>query len=103
MKSALALAALAALTALLPAAAAAQDASVSSDTRLQLERTRKRLLVRPDLPLAQAREDVERAVADGLDARRVAEDAVRPPRALQLDPDVTNAVQARNLQRARGR
>jgi hypothetical protein len=33
----------------------------------------------------------------------VAEDAVRPPRAPQLDPDVTTAIQARNLQRARGR
>ena len=102
MKSLLLLATLATLTALLPAAAAAEDASMRSDTRLQLERTRKRLLVRPDLPLAQAREDVERAI-DDLAARRVAEDAVRAPRTPQLDRDVTNAVQARNLQRARGR
>jgi hypothetical protein len=102
MKSPLPLVALTAVLTLLPAAAAAQDASVSTDTRLQMERSRKRLLVRPDLPLAQAREDVERAVGD-LDARRVAEDAVRPRRAPQLDHDVTTAIQSRNLQRARGR
>jgi hypothetical protein len=108
MQFPLALAVLATLLTLLPAAAAAQDAGLRSDTRLQMERTHPRLLVRPDPPLARAREDVERALDDldarrGLDARRVAEDAVRPPRAPQLDPDVTTAIQARNLQRARGR
>jgi hypothetical protein len=103
MKFPLPLALLAAILALLPAAAAAQDASGRTDTSLQMERTRKRLLVRPDLPLAQAREDVERAIVDDLDARRVAEEAVQPPRPPQLDRDVTNAIQARNLQRARGR
>ena len=102
MKSPLPPAALVALLTLLPAAAVAQDASVTTDTRLQMERTRKRLLVRPDLPLAQAREDVERAIGDP-SARRVAEDAVRPKRPPQLDHDVTTAIQSRNLQRARGR
>ena len=75
MTSPAVLAVLAAALALLPALAPAQDASVRTDTRLQMETTRRRLIVRPGAPA----------------------------RAPQLQYDVTSAIQARNLQRARRR
>jgi hypothetical protein len=102
MMSALVLAALAAVLALLPVAAIAQDASVSTDARLQMERTRKRLLVLPDPPVAQAVRDAERAAAE-LAPPRAVEEPARRVRTPQLDYDVTSAVQARNVQRARPR
>jgi hypothetical protein len=99
MMSAALLAVLAAAVALLPAFAVAQDASPRADTRLQMEMTRRRLLVRPDPPVAGAFADAAR-VADELAARRLAEEAGARPRAPQLDHDVTSAIQSRNLQRA---
>ena len=73
------------------------------DTRLQMETTRKRLVVRPDVPMATAFRDAERVTGE-LAARRLAEAAAVPaPRAPQLDYDVTSAIQARNLQRAQRR
>jgi hypothetical protein len=100
MKSPVVLSALAIAATLLPAAALAQDASVRGPaTTLQQETTRRRLLVRPDPPVARGFEDARR-VADELAARRLAEETVAPPRAPQLDHDVTSAIQARGLQRA---
>ncbi len=90
---------LAAVAALLPALAAAQEASPRTDTRLQMETTRPRVIVRPDPPLAQAVEDAAR-VADELALRRLSEDAGARLRAPQLDEDVTRALQTQNLQRA---
>jgi hypothetical protein len=93
------LAVLAAVAALFPVFAVAQDASVRDpDTRLRMETTRKRLIVRPDPPVLQALGDAER-VADALTARRLAGDAGARVRAPQLDHDVTSAIQSRNLQR----
>jgi hypothetical protein len=91
------LAVLAAAVTLLPVLAAAQGASPRTD--LRMETTRRRVVVRPDPPVAQALEDAARA-ADEAAVRRLAEQAgpaIRPP---QLDEDVTRAIQARNLQRA---
>jgi len=104
MASLVALALLVAVAAVFPALADAQDPGVRPDTRLQMETTRKRLVVRPDAPVATAFRDAERAT-DELAARRLAEEAaaVPAPRAPQLDYDVTSAIQARNLQRAQRR
>ena len=93
------LAALAVAAALLPSLAVAQEASPRTDTRLQMETTRRRVIVRPDPPVAQALEDAAR-VADELAVRRLAEETGARVRAPQLDEDVTRAVQTRNLQRA---
>ena len=93
------LAALAAVAALLPALAVAQEASPPTDTRLQMETTRRRVVVRPDPPVAQAFEDAAR-VADELALRRLAEETGARVRAPQLDEDVTRSLQERNLQRA---
>jgi hypothetical protein len=99
MPSPAVLAMFSAVAVLLPVLAFAQDASVRDpDTRLRMETTRKRLIVRPDPPVPQALVDAER-VADGLTARRLAEEAEARVRAPQLDYDVTSAIQSRNLQR----
>ena len=102
MTSPAVLAVLAATLALLPALAAAQDASARTDTRLQMETTRRRRIVRPDAPVAGAFRDAERAI-DELAARRFAAAATAAARAPQLQFDVTSVIQARNLQRARRR
>jgi hypothetical protein len=99
MKSPARLAALAALV-LLPLPAAAQDAGVREpDTSLRMETTRRRLVVRPAPPVARALEDAARA-ADDLAPRRGGEEGAVARRPPSLDPDVTSAIQARNLQRA---
>jgi hypothetical protein len=68
-----------------------------------METTRKRLVVRPAPPMASAFRDTDRAI-DELAARRLTEEAAAAARrAPQLDYDVTSAIQARNLQRARRR
>ena len=104
MASLVALTLLVAVAAALPALAGAQDAGMRPDTRLQMETTRKRLVVRPDPQVATAFRDAERAT-DQLAARRLAEEAAAMPvpPAPQLDHDVTRAIQARNLQRAQRR
>ena len=93
------LAALAAAAALLPALAVAQEASPRTDTRLQMETTRRRVIVRPDPPVAQALEDAAR-VADELTLRRLVREAGARVRQPQLDEDVTRSLQKLNLQRA---
>lgn len=94
---------LVAAVALLPATAPAQDAGARSDARLQMEMTRRRLVVRPDAPGGTAARDVERVV-DELAIGRLVEEVVAPTRRPpQLDHDVTSAIQARGLQRARRR
>src|ERR1041385_496765 len=83
---------------LLPSVAPGQSAAV--DTQLQQEARRKRLIVRPAPPVAAAVRDGER-VASATAAReltREANDPVRRPP--QLDYDVTNAIQARNIPRS---
>ena len=82
----------------LPSIAPAQSASV--DTQIQMEATRKRLIVRPEPPMGTAIRDAERAAAEE-SATRFARDA-NPvvPRDPQLDYDVTNAIQTRNIQKA---
>ena len=102
MTSPAVLAVLATALALLPALAAAQDASPRTDTGLLMETTRRRLIVRPAAPVAGAFRDAERAT-DELAARRFAEAAAAPARVPQLQYDVTSAIQSRNLQRARRR
>jgi hypothetical protein len=93
------LAALTGAVTLLPILAAAQEASPRTETQLQMETTRRRVIVRPAPPVAQAFDDVARA-ADELAMRRLAEEAAARIRAPQLDDDVVTAIQARNLQRA---
>jgi hypothetical protein len=80
-----------------PSAVPAQSAAV--DTQMQLESRRKRLVVRPEPPVAEGIRDAERAAA-GDSAEHFSRDA-NPivPRTPQLDYDVTNAIQARNLPR----
>src|SRR5262250_811879 len=80
---------------LLPSLAAAQDAAV--DAQLQMEAKRQRLIVRPDPPVAAAVRDAERASAEDPAARYSREADPTYRRSPQLDYDVTNAVQARNL------
>jgi hypothetical protein len=98
MPSPAVLAALTAVAVLLPALAVAQEASPPTDTRLQMETTRRRVIVRPDPPVAQAFEDAAR-VADELTLRRLVREAGARVRQPQLDEDVTRSLQKRNLQR----
>ena len=83
---------------LLPSVAPAQSAAV--DTQLQQQARRKRLVVRPEPPVAAAERDAERAASDTAagELTRDANDSVR--RQPQLDYDVTNAIQARNIPRS---
>jgi hypothetical protein len=83
---------------LLPSVAPAQSAAV--DTQLQQEARRKRLVVRPEAPVAAAVRDADRAASDTAAAEltRDANDPVR--RQPQLDYDVANAIQARNIPRS---
>ena len=83
---------------LMPTLARAQSAAV--DTQLQLEAKRKRLVIRPEPPVAAAVRDADRAASDtaGAELARGANDPVR--RHPQLDYDVTNAVQSRGIPRA---
>jgi hypothetical protein len=103
MKFSLALVLLVATLALPTVRAAAQDASVREDTRLQRETQRKRLIVRPDAPVGNALEDAGRAADELAERRLIEREAARARRPPQLDPDVTNAIQSRNLQRALSR
>jgi|SRR5690348_5764204 hypothetical protein len=81
----------------MPTLARAQSAAV--DTPLQLEAKRKRLIVRPEPPVAAAVRDAERAATNAADAEltRKTNDPVR--RTPQLDYDVTNAIQGRSVSR----
>src|SRR5262249_26351237 len=83
---------------LLPSVAPAQRAGV--DTGVQTEARRQRLVVRPDAPVDTAVRDAEQAAAEQSAEHfsREAAPALRP--APQLDYDVANAIQARNLPRA---
>jgi hypothetical protein len=82
---------------LLPSVAPAQSAAV--DTQLGIEAKRRRLIVRPEPPVSAAVRDAERAASDTAAAEltREANDPVR--RHPQLDYDVANSIQARNLPR----
>jgi hypothetical protein len=85
---------------LLPAAASAQSASVDQDTQLRIEAKRKRLIVRPDPPVAAAVREAGR-VADRATVDRLVQESVEPGRRRPaLDYDVTGAITARNAQRA---
>jgi hypothetical protein len=88
-------AAFVALMLLMPALGRAQSAAV--DTQLELQAKRKRLVVRPEPPVAAAVRDAERAASDtaGAELAREANDPVR--RHPQLDYDVTNALQSRGI------
>ena len=82
---------------LLPDVAPAQSAV--PDSQLQTEARRKRLVVRPEPPVAGGIRDAERA-ADAQAAEnfsREANPAVR--RAPQLDYDVANSIQSRHIPR----
>jgi hypothetical protein len=83
---------------LLPSVAPAQSAAV--DTRLDIEAKRRRLIVRPEPPVPAAVRDAERAATDTADADLVrdANESVR--RQPQLDYDVANSIQARNILRS---
>lgn len=83
---------------LLPSVAPAQNAAV--DSQIQMEAKRKRLIVRPEPPVAAAVRDSEQAAADvaAADIVRESNDQVRSRP--QLSYDVTNAIQARNIPRA---
>ena len=80
-----------------PSVAPAQSAAV--DTQLQLEARRKRLMVRPEPPVAEGLRDAERAAAAD-SAEHISREA-NPvvERTPQLGYDVTNAIQSRNLPR----
>ena len=95
----LVLAAIVAVT-LWPSVAPAQSAAV--DTQLQLEAKRKRLMVRPEPPVAEGVRDADRAAAADSAAQFSREANPVVPRTPQLDYDVTNAVQARNIPRTGG-
>ena len=92
------LAALVAFVLVIPTLARAQSAAV--DTQLQQEVKRKRLIVRPEPPVAAATRDAERAAANAADAElvREANEPVRR-RTPQLDYDVTNAIQGQSIPR----
>jgi len=85
---------------LLPSVAPAQ--STVADGQIGIEAKRRRLIVRPEPPVAAAVRDAERAAADAADPQlvREANDPVR--RQPQLDYDVTNAIQSRNIPRNPG-
>jgi hypothetical protein len=91
-------AALVAVPLLLPTVAPAQSAAV--DTQLQLEAKRKRLIVRPEPPVAAGVRDAERAADETAVAEyaRQANDPVR--RTPSLDYDVSSALTSRNAQKA---
>jgi hypothetical protein len=90
-------AALVAIPLLLPTVAPAQTAV---DTQLQLEAKRKRLIVRPEPPVAAGMRDAERAADETAvaDYARQANDPVR--RNPALDYDVSSALTSRNAQKA---
>ena len=83
---------------LLPSLAPAQSAAV--DTELGAEAKRRRVIVRPEPPVAAAVRDADRVSAEtsAAELTREANDPVR--RHPQLDYDVTNAIQARNVPRS---
>ena len=82
---------------LLPDVAPAQSAA--PDTELRMEARRKRLVVRPEPPVAEGIRDAERA-ADEQAAENLSREA-NPAvhRAPHLDYDVANAIQSRNIPR----
>lgn len=85
---------------------AAQDPS-PTDTRLQMETQRKRMVVRPPVVSEQARRDAGRVTAD-LEAEARREELIRElnaprPRFPSRDYDITSGIQGRNLQNARRR
>jgi hypothetical protein len=83
---------------LLPSVAPAQSAAV--DSQIGIEAKRRRIVVRPEPPVAAAVRDAERAAEDTAGSalvREANEPVRRPP---QLDYDVANAIQARNLPRS---
>jgi len=98
MQFRVAVAAFVALVLLMPTLARAQSAAV--DTQLQLEAKRKRLIVRPEPPVAAAVRDADRAASDiaAAELTREANDPVR--RHPQLDYDVTTSIQARSIPRS---
>jgi len=83
---------------LLPSVAPAQSAAV--DTQLGAEAKRRRVVVRPEPPIAAAVRDADQVSAEtsAAELTREANDPVR--RHPQLDYDVTNGIQARNLPRS---
>jgi hypothetical protein len=83
---------------LLPSVAPAQSAAV--DTQLGAEAKRRRVVVRPEPPVAAAVRDADQVSAEtsAAELTREANDPVR--RHPQLDYDVTNAIQARNVPRS---
>lgn len=83
---------------LLPSVAPAQSAAV--DTGVQQEARRQRLVVRPEAPIATAVHDAEQAAAEQPAEHFSREAAPVVRRAPQLDYDVANAIQARNIPRA---
>ena len=78
-----------------PSVVPAQSAAV--DAQLQLEARRKRLMVRPEPPVAEGVRDAERAAAADAAQRFAREANPVVSRTPQFDYDVTNAIQARNL------
>jgi hypothetical protein len=92
------LAALITASLLTPVLASAQSAAV--DTQLQLEAKRKRLVVRPEPPVAAAVRDADRAASESAAGEMVREANDPVYRHPQLDYDVTSAVQARTIPRA---
>jgi hypothetical protein len=83
---------------LLPSVAPAQSAAV--DTELGAQAKRRRVVVRPEPPVAAAVRDADQVSAEtsAAELTRDANDPVR--RHPQLDYDVTNAIQARNVPRS---
>lgn len=88
---------------LLPSAAPAQNAAV--DSQIGIEAKRRRVIVRPEPPVSAAIQDAQRAADNAADAELVRETNEPRRRQPQLDYDVTNAIQARNIPRSllRGR
>ena len=83
---------------LLPSVAPAQSAVV--DTPVQKETRRQRLVVRPEAPIGTAIHDAEQAAAEQSAEHFSREAAPVVRRTPQLDYDVANAIQARNIPRA---
>lgn len=83
---------------LLPSVAPAQSAAV--DAQLQLEARRKRLIVRPEPPVAEGLRDAARAADEESAATFSREANPVVPRTPSLDYDVTSAIQARNIPRS---
>ena len=78
-----------------PSVVPAQSAAV--DTQLQLEARRKRLMVRPEPPVAEGLRDAERAAAADSSEHFSRDANPVVDRTPQLGYDVTNAIQGRNL------